>query len=47
VIEIPSARAYLGRRHFRVLGAGFQELEIGADPEALTGREAQQAGYGF
>jgi hypothetical protein len=43
VIEIPSSMAFLGRRHFRVLGAGFQELEIGADPEALTGREAQQA----
>ena len=41
VLELPN-----GRR-FRVLGAGFKELEAGEDPTALTGRAANKAGYGF
>ena len=34
-------------RRFRVMGAGFKELEEGEDPTALVGREANEAGYGW
>lgn len=34
-------------KNYRVKGAGFVELELGEDPTALTGREANTAGYGF
>ena len=34
-------------RKFRVMGAGFEELEPGEAPTALKGREACTAGYGF
>jgi len=34
-------------QRFRVLGAGWKELEADEDPTALVGREANIAGYGF
>ena len=41
VVELPD------ERRFRILGAGWKELEPGEDPKALTGIEANRAGYGF